>query len=70
MPQAHKVTESKLTIVRKPKRKPVHRTREEEEAVYGHAFVGCGLQGDYAILTKLGEGTFGCVHVSIAIDIR
>ncbi len=70
VPQAHKVTESKLTIVRKPKRKPVHRTREEEEAVYGHAFVGCGLQGDYAILTKLGEGTFGCVHVSIAIDIR
>ena len=45
--------------VRRPKRKPVHRTREEEQAAYGRVFVGCGQQGDYAVMTKLGEGTFG-----------
>lgn len=43
------------------RRKPVHRTREEEQAMYGKTFKGCGLQGDYDLLKKLGEGTFGCV---------
>ncbi|KAI0634816.1 kinase-like domain-containing protein [Trametes polyzona] len=51
--------------VRRPKRKPVHRTREEELAAYGRIFVGCGQQSDYAVLTKLGEGTFGEVHKAI-----
>lgn len=45
------------------KRKPVVRSREEEAAVYGRIFVGCGRQDDYNVLTKLGEGTFGCVLV-------
>ncbi|TFK86661.1 Pkinase-domain-containing protein [Polyporus arcularius HHB13444] len=53
---------SKPTAARRPKRKPVHRTREEEEEAYGRTFVGCGQQSDYTVLTKLGEGTFGEVH--------
>ncbi|KAI0777181.1 kinase-like domain-containing protein [Trametes elegans] len=51
--------------VRRPKRKPVHRTREQEQEAYGRVFVGCGQQSDYAVLTKLGEGTFGEVHKAI-----
>ncbi|TFK49340.1 Pkinase-domain-containing protein [Heliocybe sulcata] len=49
----------------KPKRVPVHRTPEQEKAAYGRAFVGCGSQSDYDVLTKLGEGTFGEVHKAI-----
>ena len=49
------------------KRKPVARSREEEAAVYGRIFVGCGRQDDYNVLTKLGEGTFGCV-LSLAVS--
>ena len=41
------------------RRKPVHRTREEEIAAYGRIFEGCGKQSDYDITTKLGEGTSG-----------
>ncbi|KAI8986665.1 kinase-like domain-containing protein [Trametes punicea] len=52
-------------LVRRHKRKPVHRTREEELEAYGRIFVGCGQQSDYAVLTKLGEGTFGEVHKAI-----
>ena len=48
-------------IIPRPKRKPVHRSREEEKAAYGRIFEGCGLQSDYDVLMKLGEGTFGCV---------
>lgn len=28
---------------------------------YGREFVGCGVQSDYDLTTKLGEGTFGFV---------
>ena len=56
---------SKPPVARKTKRKPVHRTRAEEEAAYGRTFAGCGQQSDYTVLTKLGEGTFGCVFVSV-----
>ncbi|KAI0711430.1 kinase-like domain-containing protein [Earliella scabrosa] len=63
--QMQRVSESKPVVARKPKRKPVYRTREDEQAAYGRIFVGCGQQSDYAILTKLGEGTFGEVHKAI-----
>ena len=49
--------------MRRPKRKPVHRTREQELEAYGRIFVGCGQQSDYTVMTKLGEGTFGCVVI-------
>ena len=45
----------------KKKRIPVKRSREEEKEVYQRVFVGCGKRSDYDIMTKLGEGTFGCV---------
>ncbi|KIP11898.1 hypothetical protein PHLGIDRAFT_33171 [Phlebiopsis gigantea 11061_1 CR5-6] len=47
------------------RRKPIHRTREEEQDVYGKIFKGCGLQSDYDLLKKLGEGTFGEVHKAV-----
>ncbi|KAI0727504.1 Pkinase-domain-containing protein [Fomitopsis betulina] len=63
------VEEKKLPLPPPPphrtKRKPVVRSREEEAAVYGRVFVGCGRQGDYNVLTKLGEGTFGEVHKAV-----
>jgi serine/threonine-protein kinase BUR1 len=43
------------------KRLPVRRSRKEEYAAYGRSFEGCGMQGDYDVTTKLGEGTFGRV---------
>jgi serine/threonine-protein kinase BUR1 len=43
------------------KRLPVRRSRKEEYAAYGRFFEGCGMQGDYDVTTKLGEGTFGRV---------
>lgn len=43
------------------RRKPIQRSRDEERAVYGRIFEGCGLQSDYDVITKLGEGTFGYV---------
>ncbi|KAL1943860.1 hypothetical protein VTO73DRAFT_3678 [Trametes versicolor] len=51
--------------IRRPRRKPVRRTREEDVDAYGRSFEGCGQQSDYAVLTKLGEGTFGEVHKAI-----
>jgi serine/threonine-protein kinase BUR1 len=41
------------------RREPVKRTRKEEVEAYGRAFEGCGVQMDYEVTTKLGEGTFG-----------
>ena len=37
------------------------RTQKQEVQAYGHKFIGCGLQSDYDVTTKLGEGTFGFV---------
>lgn len=45
----------------KARRRPVQRTREEDKAAYGRIFQGCGMQSDYDVITKLGEGTFGYV---------
>ncbi|KAI0071594.1 Pkinase-domain-containing protein [Panus rudis PR-1116 ss-1] len=53
--------------VQRQKRQPVHRTREEELALYGRIFEGCGRQEDYDVMTKLGEGTFGEVHKAVHI---
>ena len=41
------------------KRTPVRRSRKEEYEAYGRSFEGCGMQADYDVTTKLGEGTFG-----------
>lgn len=57
-------------VVQRQRRKPVHRTRSEEFAVYGRIFEGCGKQEDYDVITKLGEGTFGCVPIYSLIDCR
>jgi serine/threonine-protein kinase BUR1 len=59
---------SKTSVPPRSKHIPVLRTREEEKAVYGRVFEGCGLQSDYDVLMKLGEGTFGCVRVHIVIS--
>lgn len=45
------------------RREPARRTQKQEVQAYGHKFVGCGLQSDYDVTTKLGEGTFGFVVV-------
>ena len=37
------------------------RTQKQEVQAYGRKFVGCGLQSDYDVTTKVGEGTFGFV---------
>jgi hypothetical protein len=43
----------------------LRRTQKQEVQAYGHKFIGCGLQSDYDVTTKLGEGTFGfVVHIS------
>ncbi|EPQ53669.1 Pkinase-domain-containing protein [Gloeophyllum trabeum ATCC 11539] len=63
-PQKEPATERRVVPL-KPKRTPVHRTREQEKIAYGRTFVGCGSQADYDVLTKLGEGTFGEVHKAI-----
>jgi serine/threonine-protein kinase BUR1 len=41
----------------------VGKKQEMPVNVFGHKFVGCGLQSDYDVTTKLGEGTFGFVVV-------
>lgn len=41
------------------RRNVVRRSPEEEIKAYGRKFEGCGLQSDYDVTTKLGEGTFG-----------
>lgn len=43
------------------KREPSRRTRKQDQEAYGRVFQGCGLQSDYEVTTKLGEGTFGWV---------
>ena len=48
------------------KREPIRRTQKQEVQAYGHKFVGCGLQSDYDVTTKLGEGTFGFVVVFLS----
>lgn len=45
----------------RPIRPPLRRSREEEYKAYGRTFVGSGQHDDYDTMTKLGEGTFGCV---------
>jgi hypothetical protein len=39
----------------------VTRSRKEEAEAYGRTFTGCGIQSDYEVMSKLGEGTFGYV---------
>lgn len=46
---------------RRHRNPPTRRTQKQEVQAYGHKFVGCGLQSDYDVTTKLGEGTFGYV---------
>jgi serine/threonine-protein kinase BUR1 len=41
------------------KRMPMRRSPKEEYEAYGRSFEGCGMQSDYDVTTKLGEGTFG-----------
>lgn len=57
--EAKQIPRSLTTFIRKREREPIRRTRKEEEKAYGRSFTGCGLQADYEITTKLGEGTFG-----------
>ena len=45
-------------------RTPVKWTREQEKSAYGRVFIGCGKKDDYDVMTKLGEGTFGCVLIT------
>lgn len=63
VPRPGKKEEPKEPEAPKPRpirrREPVKRTRKEEVEAYGHAFEGCGMQTDYEVTTKLGEGTFG-----------
>ena len=37
----------------------VRRSRKSEMEAYGRTFRGCGVQSEYSVTTKLGEGTFG-----------
>lgn len=56
--------ESPRKVREEPRRNrnpPTRRTQKQEVQAYGHKFIGCGLQSDYDVTTKLGEGTFGCV---------
>lgn len=64
-PSASKAPAPPAAPAPRPKRNPVHRSREEEKAAYGRIFEGCGLQSDYDVLMKLGEGTFGEVHKAV-----
>ncbi|KAG5638003.1 hypothetical protein H0H81_002271 [Sphagnurus paluster] len=52
------------------KRDPVRRSKKEEMEAYGRTFEGCGMQSDYDVTTKLGEGTFGEVHKAIHKETR
>ncbi|TRM60326.1 kinase-like domain-containing protein [Schizophyllum amplum] len=53
-------------ITRRPHR-PL-RSREAEKDAYGRVFAGCGMQADYEVTTKLGEGTFGEVHKALQMS--
>ena len=48
---------------------PARRTQKQEVQAYGHKFIGCGLQSDYDVTTKLGEGTFGFVVLFLSNHI-
>jgi serine/threonine-protein kinase BUR1 len=62
--QERKGSEGEVREVREiKKRMPVRRSRKEEYEAYGRSFGGCGMQSDYNVTTKLGEGTFGSVNV-------
>ncbi|RDB30566.1 putative cyclin-dependent kinase 9 [Hypsizygus marmoreus] len=66
--EAEKRREQKEPVVQsRParKREPIRRSRKEEMEAYGRTFEGCGIQADYSVTTKLGEGTFGEVHKAI-----
>lgn len=61
-PQANKPpqeTPPRLKLLRR--REVLRRPQKQEIQAYGHKFIGCGLQSDYDVTTKLGEGTFGFV---------
>jgi len=52
------------------KKSQLHRrTIKEEMVAYGREFVGCGVQSDYDLTTKLGEGTFGSVLFNTQLKI-
>ena len=61
----HRPEENSTRKVREEPRRnrnpPARRTQKQEVQAYGHKFIGCGLQSDYDVTTKLGEGTFGFV---------
>ncbi|KAF8067735.1 kinase-like domain-containing protein [Lyophyllum atratum] len=52
-------------LVKDATREPIRRSKKEEMEAYGRIFGGCGMQADYEVTTKLGEGTFGEVHKAI-----
>ena len=55
--------------IQEMRQKPlVKRTAKAEVQAYGHQFAGCGQQSDYETTTKLGEGTFGLVFVSLRVS--
>ncbi|KAJ6631243.1 kinase-like domain-containing protein [Mycena sp. CBHHK59/15] len=56
-PPPPEVRKETVRIMRKPP--PPRRSQVEEEAAYGRVFKGCSSQQEYAVTTKLGEGTFG-----------
>jgi serine/threonine-protein kinase BUR1 len=55
----HERKDSEGEVREVKKRAPVRRSRKEEYEAYGRSFEGCGMQSDYDVTTKLGEGTFG-----------
>jgi hypothetical protein len=54
---------------RRNRNPPTRRTQKQEVQAYGHKFIGCGLQSDYDVTTKLGEGTFGYVVLFLSSRI-
>ena len=61
-PQKAVARASELRELLEVKKRPLmRRSRKEEYEAYGRSFEGCGMQGDYDVTTKLGEGTFGRV---------
>ncbi|KIJ14604.1 hypothetical protein PAXINDRAFT_134877 [Paxillus involutus ATCC 200175] len=68
--QPHEISEGGKLVVAagRKEREPVQRTRKEEMEAYGRTFEGCGMQKDYNVTTKLGEGTFGEVHKAVQVS--
>ena len=66
-PQEQQTTDSEFKPPEVPKFRSIRkgklhrRTVKEEMEAYGREFIGCGVQSDYDLTTKLGEGTFGFV---------